>query len=372
MAAARRAQADWGTPPADRARLLFRLAQVVAGRADELAAAGGARRRAARPAGPRRPVRRRRAPAVVRRLGGQAGVRRLRGRPAAGRRGGRARSPARCPAASGGRRPRWRAATRSCSSPTRTRRWRRWCSRRLAAEAGLPDGRAERAAGGSAHGTSTRSRHRRPVLPVSARLGRAAPPPGPGRRSSTTTPRWTRPSTAIVEALGDDQRVLVAESVADEFGELLRERLARLRVGDPRDHNTDSGRWGSRQRRRPGRRTWPRRRTTRARAAGTSPAPLPERGWFLAPTVFADVGPTMRVAREEIPGPLLPVLTFRTPAEAVATRRGAARRRGLDGQGQPGAVDGAAAAGGRVVGERGGPVGPGRPARRPSPNIWSP
>jgi aldehyde dehydrogenase (NAD+) len=40
--------------------------------------------------------------------------------------------------------------------------------------------------------------------------------------------------------------------------------------------------------------------------------------------VFTDVAPTMRVAREEIPGPLLPVLTFRTPAEAVATA-GAAR-----------------------------------------------
>jgi aldehyde dehydrogenase (NAD+) len=122
----------------------------------------------------------------------------------------------------------------------------------------------------------------------------------------------------IVEALGDDQRVLVAESVADELGELLRERLARLRVGDPLDHNTDLGPTSSAERRD--------RAVALATAADdegarrwTSPTPLPERGWFLAPTVFTDVAPTMRVARAEIPGPVLPVLTFRTPAEAVTT-----------------------------------------------------
>ena len=121
----------------------------------------------------------------------------------------------------------------------------------------------------------------------------------------------------VVEALGTDRRVLVAESVAEEFGDLLRARVARLRVGDPRDANTDVGPVGSRDRRD--------RAAALVAAAGeegarcvSSPAVLPERGWYLAPTVLTDVGPTTRPARSEITGPVVPVLTFRTPAEAVA------------------------------------------------------
>jgi aldehyde dehydrogenase (NAD+) len=111
--------------------------------------------------------------------------------------------------------------------------------------------------------------------------------------------------------------VLVAESVAEEFGELLRARVARLRVGDPRDANTDVGPVRSRQ---------GRDRAAELVAAAADegarcvacPATLPDRGWYLAPVVATDVGPTTRLAREEITGPVLPVLTFRTPAEAVA------------------------------------------------------
>ena len=61
---------------------------------------------------------------------------------------------------------------------------------------------------------------------------------------------------------------------------------------------------------------------------------------------------------------MLPVLTFRTPAEAVALARHGGHRRGLDGQGQPRAVDGAAAAGGRGLGERVGPLRPAVPPAR--------
>jgi aldehyde dehydrogenase (NAD+) len=121
----------------------------------------------------------------------------------------------------------------------------------------------------------------------------------------------------VVEALGTDRRVLVAESVAEEFGELLRARVARLRVGDPRDANTDVGPVGSRQRRDRAAELVAAAGDEGARCAG-SPATLPGRGWYLAPTVVTDVAPTMRLAREEITGPVLPVLTFRTPAEAVA------------------------------------------------------
>jgi aldehyde dehydrogenase (NAD+) len=122
----------------------------------------------------------------------------------------------------------------------------------------------------------------------------------------------------VTDVLGADQQVLVAEAVAEEFGELLRERLGRLRVGDPLDLNTDVGPVG----------TAVRKERAEALAAAadeegahcvTSPAALPDRGLFVSPSLFTDVAPTMRLAREEVTGPLLPVLTFRTPAEAVAT-----------------------------------------------------
>jgi aldehyde dehydrogenase (NAD+) len=47
------------------------------------------------------------------------------------------------------------------------------------------------------------------------------------------------------------------------------------------------------------------------------PCTLPEKGWWFPPTVFTDVSPAHRIAREEIFGPVLSVLTFRTPDEAV-------------------------------------------------------
>ncbi|HVL82876.1 MAG TPA: aldehyde dehydrogenase family protein [Pseudonocardia sp.] len=112
-------------------------------------------------------------------------------------------------------------------------------------------------------------------------------------------------------------RLLVQESVAEEFAELLLARIATLRVGDPLDKNTDVGAINSRAQL---------DRIVDLAAVGdaegaqrwTSPCPLPARGLFFPPTVFSGVEQTMRVAREEIFGPVLSVLTFRTPAEAVA------------------------------------------------------
>ncbi len=112
-------------------------------------------------------------------------------------------------------------------------------------------------------------------------------------------------------------RLLLQESIAEEFGELLRARIETLRVGDPLDKNTDVGAINSRAQL---------DRIVDLAAAGdaegaerwTSPCPLPERGLFFPPTVFSGVEQTMRVAREEIFGPVLSVLTFRTPDEAVA------------------------------------------------------
>jgi aldehyde dehydrogenase (NAD+) len=47
------------------------------------------------------------------------------------------------------------------------------------------------------------------------------------------------------------------------------------------------------------------------------PCRLPEKGWWFAPTVFTNVAQSYRIAQEEIFGPVLSVLTFRTPAEAL-------------------------------------------------------
>jgi aldehyde dehydrogenase (NAD+) len=111
-------------------------------------------------------------------------------------------------------------------------------------------------------------------------------------------------------------RLLVQESVAETVVERLQRRLATLRLGDPLDKNTDIGAINSRQQ------LDKIEELTRAgEAEGAqrwSPAcPLPEKGYWFPPTVFTGVSQSHRIAREEIFGPVLSVLTFRTPDEAV-------------------------------------------------------
>jgi aldehyde dehydrogenase (NAD+) len=111
-------------------------------------------------------------------------------------------------------------------------------------------------------------------------------------------------------------RLLVQESVADHVVERLRQRLATLRLGDPLDKNTDIGAINSREQL---------DKITELTAAGEAegaqrwspPCELPRNGFWFAPTVFTGVSQSHRIAREEIFGPVLSVLTFRTPDEAV-------------------------------------------------------
>jgi aldehyde dehydrogenase (NAD+) len=111
-------------------------------------------------------------------------------------------------------------------------------------------------------------------------------------------------------------RLLVQESVAEEVVDKLKQRLMTLRLGDPLDKNTDVGAINSAE------------QLARIRELSqvgedegavrwTAPCPIPDRGYWFAPTVFTDVSQTHRIAREEIFGPVLSVLTFRTPDEAV-------------------------------------------------------
>jgi aldehyde dehydrogenase (NAD+) len=111
-------------------------------------------------------------------------------------------------------------------------------------------------------------------------------------------------------------RLLVQESVYDGLLESLKRRMARLRVGDPLDKNTDIGAINSAVQ-------LERIRTLAGIGAQegaepwSPPCELPERGFWFAPTIFTGVTQAHRIAREEIFGPVLSVLTFRTPAEAV-------------------------------------------------------
>jgi len=112
-------------------------------------------------------------------------------------------------------------------------------------------------------------------------------------------------------------RLLVQESVHDEVVAALQRRIGTLRVGDPMDKNTDLGAINSHPQL---------ERIRELVAAGDAEGAhrwqpdgeLPARGFWFKPTVFTDVSPAHRIARDEVFGPVLSVLTFRTPDEAVA------------------------------------------------------
>jgi aldehyde dehydrogenase (NAD+) len=111
-------------------------------------------------------------------------------------------------------------------------------------------------------------------------------------------------------------RLLVQESIAKPLMEKLKQRLSTLRLGDPLDKNTDIGAINSKA------------QLEKIQGLVESgleegaemfqpECKLPERGYWFPPTLFTNVAQSYRIAREEIFGPVLSVLTFRTPAEAV-------------------------------------------------------
>jgi aldehyde dehydrogenase (NAD+) len=111
-------------------------------------------------------------------------------------------------------------------------------------------------------------------------------------------------------------RLLVQESIVEPLLEKLKRRLGTLRLGDPLDKNTDIGAINSR----------PQLEKIQALVESgieegaeiyQPECRLPERGYWFAPTIFTGVAQSHRIAREEIFGPVLSVLTFRTPEEAV-------------------------------------------------------
>ncbi|MGI5437405.1 aldehyde dehydrogenase family protein [Streptomyces shenzhenensis] len=112
-------------------------------------------------------------------------------------------------------------------------------------------------------------------------------------------------------------RLLVQESIHDELLESLKRRLSTLRLGDPLDKNTDIGAINSAEQL--ARISALAERGEAEGAERWSPAcELPSSGYWFAPTLFTNVTQAHTIAREEIFGPVLSVLTFRTPEEAVA------------------------------------------------------
>ncbi|NDE72101.1 MAG: aldehyde dehydrogenase family protein, partial [Actinobacteria bacterium] len=111
-------------------------------------------------------------------------------------------------------------------------------------------------------------------------------------------------------------RLLLQENIADDFVVRLKERMAKIRVGDPMDKNTDLGAINS---------SAQLAKIKELSQAGSSegaqmwsaPCSLPDRGFWFAPTIFTGVSQAHRIAREEIFGPVLSILTFRTPQEAI-------------------------------------------------------
>jgi len=111
-------------------------------------------------------------------------------------------------------------------------------------------------------------------------------------------------------------RLLVQESVHDEVIEKLQRRMSQIRVGDPMDKNTDMGAINSSAQLAKIREL--------ADVGGEEGATrwdngceLPAKGFWFRPTIFTGVTQAQRIAREEIFGPVLSVLTFRTPQEAI-------------------------------------------------------
>lgn len=112
-------------------------------------------------------------------------------------------------------------------------------------------------------------------------------------------------------------RLLVQESVQDEVLDALKRRLTTLRLGDPLDKNTDIGAINSAEQLA---RITSLVETGEAEGAErwSAPCELPSSGYWFAPTLFTGVTQAHTVARDEIFGPVLSVLSFRTPDEAVA------------------------------------------------------
>jgi len=113
-------------------------------------------------------------------------------------------------------------------------------------------------------------------------------------------------------------RLFVEESILDEVVHKLKHRLSSLRVGDPLDKNTDLGAINSKSQLDIVKGYIATGVKEGAQLHETTNQRLPSRGYWCNPCFFTDVQPSHTIAREEIFGPVLCVMTFRTPEEAIS------------------------------------------------------
>ncbi len=111
-------------------------------------------------------------------------------------------------------------------------------------------------------------------------------------------------------------RLLIQENIQDELLEKLKRRMSQIRLGDPLDKNTDLGAINSREQL---------EKITELALSGdaegaerfSAACSIPAKGFWYPPTFFTGVTQAHRIAREEIFGPVLSVISFRTPQEAI-------------------------------------------------------
>jgi aldehyde dehydrogenase (NAD+) len=112
-------------------------------------------------------------------------------------------------------------------------------------------------------------------------------------------------------------RLLLQESISDRFISKLKRRMDTLRIGDPLDKSTDMGPLVDQ-----GQLERVTSMVIKGKADGgtliQSTCPMPGRGSYFPPSLFVDVGPTSSVMQDEIFGPVVSAMTFRTPEEAVS------------------------------------------------------
>ena len=111
-------------------------------------------------------------------------------------------------------------------------------------------------------------------------------------------------------------RLLIQESVHDEFIKKLKRRMSTLRLGDPMDKNTDVGAINSADQLAKIKKLV-KKGVSEGGELWQPECKIPRNGFWFAPAIVDNVSPANTVAREEIFGPVLSVITFRTPAEAV-------------------------------------------------------
>ena len=193
-----------------------------------------------------------------------------------------------------------RARAPSGRAPDRLHRQRRH-------RAGHPAGRGR--GRGEGHHAGTRWQER------ADRVRRRRPGPGRGRRGQRDELR-----RSAGQSCGSTSRLLLHESVADEVLDRVAQRMAEIWVGSPLDPDTEMGTLSSRPQYEKtlsyigiGRDEGARLLAGGGRPPGLAPGP----GLFVAPTLFGGVRPEMRLAREEVFGPVLSALTWKSEDEAV-------------------------------------------------------